>query len=157
MSKTNMRTNPALKINAATGAGTNTLRQIIELESKSLEDLKSIYNKIMPKPLTTHVSKDYLRPRITYRLQELAFGGISDDTKNKLLEIADDKPHKKVIKPSKLLAGTKICKKWGDVIHEVEVLKDGFAYAGQKFTSLSAIAKIITGTKWNGLMFFKIK
>jgi len=157
MSKTNMRITTPVKTSITTGSNTNTLRQIIELENKSLEELKTLYNKIMPKTLTTHVSKDYLRQRITYRLQELAFGGISEDTKNKLLEIADDKPRKRVIKPSKLLAGTKICKKWGDVIHEVEVLKDGFAYAGQKFKSLSAVAQLITGTKWNGLMFFKIK
>ena len=135
----------------------SVIRQIIDLESKSLEDLRGIYNDIMPKPLNTHVSRDYLRPRIAYRLQELAFGGVSDDVKNKLLTISDNKPHKKKITPKKLLPGTKICKKWGDVTHEVEVLKDGFSYGGQKFKSLSAIAKIITGTKWNGLKFFKIK
>jgi len=135
----------------------SVIRQIIDLESKSLEDLKVIYNDIMPKTLKTHVSRDYLRPRIAYRLQELAFGGVSDDVKNKLLTIADDKTHQKKVIPSKLLAGTKICKKWGDITHEVEVLKDGFSYGGQKFKSLSAIAKIITGTKWNGLKFFKIK
>ena len=39
------------------------VKQIIELESKSLEELKAIYNDIMPKPLKTHVSRDYLRPR----------------------------------------------------------------------------------------------
>jgi len=135
----------------------SVIRQIIDLESKSLEDLKGIYNNIMPKPLKTHVSKDYLRPRIAYRLQELAFGGVSDGIKNKLLEIADDNTHDKSIKPRKLLPGTKICKKWGDITHEVEVLKDGFSYGGQKFKSLSAIAKVITGTKWNGLKFFKIR
>lgn len=134
----------------------SVIRQIIDLESKSLEDLKVLYNDIMPKPLTTHVSCDYLRPRISYRLQELAFGGISDDVKNKLLTMASDKTHEKRVVPSKLLIGTKICKKWGDITHEVEVLKDGFSYGGQKFKSLSAIAKIITGTKWNGLKFFKI-
>ena len=111
----------------------------------------------MPKPLTTHVSRDYLRPRIAYRLQELAFGGLKEEIQDKLLEAANNNPHSKAVKPSKLLAGTKICKKWGDVTHEVEVLKDGFSYAGQKFKSLSAIAKVITGTKWNGLKFFKIK
>jgi hypothetical protein len=135
----------------------SVIRQIIDLESKSLEDLRCIYNDIMPKPLKTHVSRDYLRPRIAYRLQELAFGGVNDDVKNKLLTIADDKPHKKKVAPKKLLPGTKICKKWGEITHEVEVLKDGFSYGGQKFKSLSAIAKIITGTKWNGLKFFKIK
>ncbi len=50
------------------------VKQIIELESKSLEELKAIYNDIMPKPLKTNKS-NYLRPRIAYRLQELAFGG----------------------------------------------------------------------------------
>ena len=135
----------------------SAIRQIIELESKSLEELKSIYNTIMPKPLKTHVSKDYLRPRIAYRLQELAFGGISDDVQRKLLDIANDKPHEKSMNPNKLLLGTKICRKWKDVTHEVEVIQDGFSYGGQKFRSLSAVAKIITGTKWNGLKFFKIK
>ena len=90
----------------------SAIRQIIELESKSLEELKSIYNSIMPKPLKTHVSKDYLRPRIAYRLQELAFGGISDDVQRKLRDIANDKPHEKSMNPNKLLLGTKICRKW---------------------------------------------
>ena len=44
----------------------------------------------------------------------------------------------------------------GEITQEVEVLKDGFSYAGQKFKSLSAIAKVITGTKWNGLKFLKL-
>ena len=133
------------------------VKQIIELESKSLEELKAIYNDIMPKPLKTHVSRDYLRPRIAYRLQELAFGGLKEEIKDKLLEAAvGDQTHKNKIAPKKLLPGTKICKKWGEITHEVEVLRDGFSYAGQKFKSLSAIAKVITGTKWNGLKFFKI-
>ena len=84
-----MRTNPALKINAATGDSTNTLRQIIELENKSLEELKTLYNKIMPKPLTTHVSKDYLRQRITYRLQELAYGTMAEKSAKQLDNLAD--------------------------------------------------------------------
>ena len=45
------------------------VKQIIELETKSLEELKAIYNDIMPKPLKTHVSRDYLLPRIAYLLQ----------------------------------------------------------------------------------------
>ena len=134
----------------------SVVRQIIELDGKSVEELREIYNDIMPKPLKTYVSKDYLRPRIAYRLQELAFGGLKEEVKDKLLKIADNQTHQNRIEPRKLLPGTKICKKWGDIIHEVEVLKGGFVYAGQNFKSLSAIAKVITGTKWNGLKFFKI-
>lgn len=134
----------------------SVVRQIIELEQKSVEELREIYNKIMPSPIKTHVSKDYLKPRIAYRLQELAFGGLKEEVKNKLLKIANNQTHQNRIEPRKLLSGTKICKKWGDIVHEVEVLKDGFVYAGKNFRSLSAIAKEITGTKWNGLKFFKI-
>ncbi len=134
----------------------SVIRQIIELENKSVEELREIYDKIMPSPIKTHVSKDYLKPRIAYRLQELALGGLREEIKSKLLKIADNQNCQNRIEPRKLLPGTKICKKWGDVIHEVEVLRDGFVYAGQNFKSLSAIAKVITGTKWNGLKFFKI-
>lgn len=134
----------------------SVIRQIIDLENKSIDQLRDIYNSIMPTPIKNHVSKDYLRPRIAYRLQELALGGLTDDTKNKLLNIAGGSKGANRVNSNNLLVGTKICKKWGDVIHEVEVLKDGFSYSGQKFKSLSAIAQIITGTKWNGLKFFKI-
>ena len=132
------------------------IRQIVDLENKSLTQMKQLYNDIMPSPLKTHISRDYLRPRIAYRLQELAFGGLSENTKYKLLKIAEGDNPRKFANHSNLLAGTKICKEWNGTQYEVEVLKDGFSYAGQKFRSLSAIAKKITGTKWNGLKFFKI-
>ncbi len=134
----------------------SVVRQIIELENKSVEELREIYDKIMPSPIKTHVSKDYLKPRIAYRLQELALGGLKDEIKSKLLKIANNHDRPNHIETKKLLPGTKICKKWGDIIHEVEVLRDGFVYAGQNFKSLSAIAKVITGTKWNGFKFFKV-
>jgi hypothetical protein len=134
----------------------SVVRQIIELENKSVEELREIYDKIMPSPIKTHVSKDYLKPRIAYRLQELALGELKDEIKSKLLKIANNHDHPNRIETKKLLPGTKICKKWGDIIHEVEVLRDGFVYAGQNFKSLSAIAKVITGTKWNGFKFFKV-
>lgn len=45
----------------------------------------------------------------------------------------------------------------GDNTHEVQVLEQGFTYRGQAFKSLSAIAKAITGTAWNGYLFFGLK
>lgn len=134
----------------------SVIKQIIELETKSVLELRGLYNQIMPKTAPLSANKDYLKPRIAYRLQELAFGGLKEEIKNQLLKIADSHDHPHQIKPKKLLPGTKICKQWGDIIHEVEVAKDGFIYAGHNFKSLSAIAKVITGTKWNGLKFFKI-
>lgn len=133
------------------------LRQIIELESKSVDEMRQMYNELMPKKCPLNSRKDYLRPRIAYRLQELALGGISEENRTKLLKIANGEPLHILRHHSELIPGTKICREWGGVKHEVEVLKDCFEYQGQKFKSLSAIALRITGTKWNGPKFFKVK
>lgn len=133
------------------------IRQIIELENKSIAELRQIYDTIMPRKSTAGVNKEYLRPRIAYRLQELSFGSLSDESKATLLKISGGTPLSVLRKHSDLMAGTKICREWNGVVHEVEVLKDCFEYQGQKYRSLSPIAGKITGTKWNGIKFFKLK
>ncbi len=133
------------------------IRQVIELESKSAAEIRQIYNEIMPKKCAANANKEYLRPRVAYRLQELSFGSLGEETRAKLLKIAGGISINTLRHHSDLIAGTKICREWGGVIHEVEVLKDCFEYQGQKFKSLSSIAGKITGTKWNGPKFFKLK
>ena len=133
------------------------IRQIIELENKTVIEMRQIYNDIMPKKCAPSVSKEYLRPRIAYRLQELAFGSLHEETRAKLLKIADGISFSTLRHHTDLMPGTKICREWSGAMHEVEVLKDCFEYQGQKFKSLSSIAKKITGTKWNGPKFFKLK
>ena len=133
------------------------IRQIIELENKSASDLRHIYNEVMPEKCTSNTNKEYLKPRIAYRLQELEFGGLDEETKESLTKIANGVPISSSRKHSNLISGTKICREWQGVSHEVEVLKDFFEYNGQKFKSLSAIARKITGTRWNGPKFFKLQ
>lgn len=133
------------------------IRQIIELEHKSTSDMRQLYNEIMPKKCAANANKEYLRPRIAYRLQELSFGSLSEENKNKLLKIANGTPLDSLKRHTDLMTGTKICREWNGSIHEVEVLKDSFEYCGQKFKSLSSIARKITGTRWNGPKFFKLK
>lgn len=133
------------------------VRQIIDLKDKTASDLRLIYNEIMPQKCAANSSKEFLRPRIAYRLQELVFGKMSEDTKTQLLKIADNAPKSSIGSMSKLIPGTKICREWNGKIHEVEVLKDCYEYQGQKFKSLSSIATQITGTKWNGPKFFKLR
>ena len=54
----------------------------------------------------------------------------------------------------KLTLGTKLVRDWHGEGHTVTVLDDGFEYDGRRWKSLSAIAKAITGTKWNGPRYF---
>lgn len=133
------------------------VRQVIELENKSSIELRQIYNDIMPKKCSAITNKEYLRPRIAYRLQEMAFGSLDEEVRNKLLKISDGISTNSLKSHTDLMPGTKICREWNGVRYEIEVLKDCFEYQGQKFKSLSSIAKKITGTKWNGPKFFRLK
>lgn len=133
------------------------VRQIIDLENKSVSELRQLHDELMPKKSPANSKKDYLRPRVAYRLQELAFGSLAEETKAKLLIIAGGVSNNSFRSAKGLMVGTKLCREWGGIRHEVEALKDCYEYQGQKFKSLSAIAKKITGTKWNGPKFFNLK
>ena len=53
--------------------------------------------------------------------------------------------------------GTQLIRQWQNTTHTVMVLDEGFALDGRTYKSLSAVAKVITGTNWNGYAFFGIK
>ncbi|MDA0782798.1 MAG: DUF2924 domain-containing protein [Proteobacteria bacterium] len=133
------------------------IRQVLDLDNKTSAQLREIYNGIFDDKCTHNASKDQLRPKIAYRLQELTIGGLNDNIKSKLESISKGATVIGSSKHSNLLPGTKICREHDGIMHQVEVLRDGFEYNGQKFRSLSAIAKKITGTHWNGPAFFKVR
>ena len=55
------------------------------------------------------------------------------------------------------LPGTKLIREWNGTEHAVTVLRDGYDLSGTKYKSLSAVAKAITGTTWNGFRFFGLR
>ncbi len=133
------------------------IRQVLELEHKSLIELRKIYNSLFAEACASNAHKEQLIPKIAYRIQELAIGGLSEQAKRQLESMAKNGSTVLKNKNSDLLQGTKICKEYSGVMHQVEVIKDGFEYMGQKWKSLSAIATKITGTKWNGPLFFGLR
>lgn len=105
---------------------------------------------------TPNLSPDLLRLGLAYRLQEQRLGGVSRSTKTILCQLAA-LPKDGVRKgqpPRKLTIGTRLVRDWHGVGHTVTVLENGFEYAGQQWRSLTAIAKAITGSHWNGPRFF---
>ena len=63
-----------------------------------------------------------------------------------------------VVSPSKLAVGAVLAREWKGVRHEVEVVQDGeLLYAGELYASLSAVARAITGVRWNGPRFFGLR
>lgn len=97
-------------------------------------------------------SRSFYNYVIGYRMQELAFGGLSMDTKKLLLSF-DTKAQstkKKLLAP----AGTSIIKNYKGKDYEIRILEHGFCFDGRHYKSLSGIAKKITGMRISGKVFF---
>ena len=99
---------------------------------------------------------------MAYRIQELTFGGLSKPVRQLLDALADELEGKKVRKsvisdPRNPVIGTRLMREWNGTEHVITVLKDGFDWQGRRYKSLSAIARDITGTQWNGYRFFGLR
>ena len=106
-------------------------------------------------------NRRFLENRLAYRIQELAYGGLKPETIERLEALADQVEGKRGRRHSALaarpIAGTRLIREWKGVEHCVTVRDDDFEYRGRPFQSLSAIARAITSTRWNGLVFFGLK
>jgi hypothetical protein len=106
-------------------------------------------------------NRRYLESRLAYRIQELAYGGLKLEVIERLEAMAEELESKKGRRnrqvESRPIAGTRLIREWKGVEHCVTVRDEGFEYQGRPYTSLSAIARCITGTRWNGLVFFGLK
>jgi Protein of unknown function (DUF2924) len=97
---------------------------------------------------------------LAYRLQEQAFGSLSAACRGRLRQLAravagDSNAWASSI-PS-IRPGTRLVRQWGDQVHLVNVEARGYEYQGVRYQSLSEIARLITGTRWSGPLFFGIK
>ncbi len=104
--------------------------------------------------------KRFLVKRLAYRLQELAYGGLSERTEERLKTLAKDESligRAQSAGNGRPVVGTRLIREWKGIDHCVTVLADGFEYQGRPFRSLSAVARAITGTRWNGWTFFGVR
>jgi len=131
--------------------------EIARLPDLDLAELRKRWVDLYGTPAPKYFRRGLLVRAIAYQIQVKAFGGLSEATKQRLreiaaavsegtFEVADLEPR---IKP-----GTKLVRTWKKETHEVTALEDGFAWKGGHYSSLSTIAKTITGTSWNGWRFF---
>jgi hypothetical protein len=94
---------------------------------------------------------------IAYRMQELAYGGLSKATQRKVDALTKELERKGsiVVTPDlSLRPGARLVREWRGRTHTVVVTQDGFEYAGKTFPSLIKIAHAITGAHWSGPRFF---
>jgi len=153
----------------------STNSQITALKNASIEELQRKHKELFGNQEATSDNKIYLIRRITYRLQEFEYDGLSEKTQNRLAELINlyDPINNKAIRPKISMGtdtqkknidhdrrlpipGSVIIKNYRDKKIEVKILENGFEYNGKIYKTLTAIAKEITGGHWNGYLFFNL-
>jgi len=97
---------------------------------------------------------------IAYRLQEQALGGLSAAARRALAQTAADGAADRSVHASptrQIKPGARLLREWHGVTHEAVILDDGVLFRGQRYRSLSEVARIITGNRWSGPKFFGLK
>jgi hypothetical protein len=138
------------------------LARVAGLKTARTIDLKQQWRELFgsePPPY----NRRFLESRLAYRIQELAYGGLKPETIARLEAIAEDldggDPDRRRRRAGRdrPIAGTRLIREWQGVEHCVTVRDEDFEYQGRPYKSLSAVARAITGTRWNGLIFFGLK
>ncbi|WP_247338416.1 DUF2924 domain-containing protein [Bradyrhizobium sp. CW4] len=137
------------------------LSQLAALKNASAAALKARWRELFDTEPPAY-NRRFLENRLAYRIQELAYGGLSRDTLDRLKamarQYADQKPADRKARPMlHPVAGTQLVREWEGIEHCVTVRHSDFEYLGRPYKSLSSVAREITGTKWNGWVFFGLK
>ena len=139
----------------------DVLGRLAALKTAATPDLKQQWRELFaaePPPY----NRRFLESRLAYRIQELAYGGLKPETLARLEALGEQIDGKsltlrRIRKDQRPITGTRLIREYQGVEHLVTVLHDGYEYQGRPYQSLSSIARAITGTRWNGWLFFGLK
>jgi Protein of unknown function (DUF2924) len=139
---------------------TSVLAQIAALKRMPVAGLKARWRELFDTEPPAY-NRSFLESRLTYRIQELAYGGLKPETLERLAALAEQFDGK-ATRPARSarerpIAGTRLIREWHGVEHAVTVQDDCYEYQSRPYKSLSAVARLITGTRWNGWVFFGLK
>lgn len=124
------------------------------IEAMSVVDLRHLWRETHGRPAPEALTKDLMARLLAYRLQEQRLGGLSPALGKQLVALA--RGGKK--KPARRLrVGTVLVREHDGVLHEVFVMPEGYCWRGEVFSSLSIVARRITGVSWSGPRFFGLK
>jgi hypothetical protein len=132
------------------GAGPHELpvtHEVRGLAALTIDELKDVWRRRYGAPPTLR-SVDLVRRLLAWRIQADALGGLSSETKAALTRTSA------TLRGPTATAGDRLTREWRGVRHEVEVLEEGVLYRGQRYASLSEVARAITASRWNGPRFF---
>lgn len=146
----------------------SVLRQIADLQNLSYDQLKERWEMLCGGTPPAY-NRTFIIKRLAYRIQELAYGGLSEGAKVMMRDVLDangfnekacdggGRRRERKQKEGMPVAGTRLTREWNGRRCEVIVVPGGFEFEGRPYKSLSAITKAITGTHWNGPAFFGLR
>jgi len=158
---------------------TDVAKELAALQRMSVAALREKYAEVFGETTTTG-NRTWLVRRIAWRIQALAEGDLSERARQRAAELARDadlrivaprqKPVPVAAGPTRTVTrevapagdtrlpppGSVITRKYKGTVVQVKVLSDGFEYAGERYASLSAVAKAVTGSHCNGFLFFRL-
>lgn len=135
----------------------NLAFDIVRLESLEIDALREEWRRLHQTPPPKRLSRDILLRGLTYKLQENAFGQLPDAILRKLTDAEGSSPRPARLAQTSFKPGTRLVREWHGVTHTVVILAEGVEWRGERYRSLSIVARKITGAHWSGPRFFGLK
>jgi hypothetical protein len=137
-----------------------TIEHLDSLPTMSKARLAILWQQLFQLRPPIEMRKALMLRIVAHRLQEQEFGGLPDASRRRLRQIAKARganPDAVVSSRAPIKPGTRLVRQWKEQVHVVEVESEGYEYKGARYQSLSQIARLITGTRWSGPLFFGLK
>ena len=133
--------------------------EVERLRSMPIIELRALWRRKFKSEPPKAFGPDLLRRSIAYKIQQDAYGGPDRTTARLLNQLIEQfaKSNGRTVLPRRIKPGAVLIREWKGERHQVTVLEDGFAYQGKPYESLSHIARLITGSRWNGPKFFGLR
>jgi hypothetical protein len=122
--------------------------------------LCELWRQLFEKEPPPEIRKDLMLRIVAHRLQEQEFSDLNEACSRRLRQIAsalEINPNAPVSTRPPVKPGTRLVRQWKEQVHVVEVETEGYEYRGARYESLSEIARLITGARWSGPLFFGLK
>jgi hypothetical protein len=134
--------------------------QLNSLPEMNKAALGGLWREHFGAPPPEQTRRDLIVRVLAYKIQEQAFGGLTSSIRRRLRQFAsamEKDPNSSISNTRVIKPGTRLIREWQGKSYKVTVAKSGFEYDGQWYASLSEIARLITGTRWSGPLFFGLK
>src|SRR5216683_2898689 len=135
-------------------------QELKDLETRGDDELKDRWRSLYGTKPPQKIHHSLLIAAVAHRMQMNALGALKPSARRHLMQAANNPPtagavpHYPSVRPR---IGTVLVRDWGGVTHQAKMLEDGILFRSKRYGSLSEVARVITGSRWSGPLFFGLK